>query len=304
MLSNYKDKYLKYKNKYLKLKMLGGGKFSNALNSFIKDKKTECGVLNYMFNKPSNNFKIEDHKNEMETILSMIDELYVRMPLGVEIPFLKWIGKYLENPEIIDYLKAPKFCSLEELMTFKNPERECSNVEGVYGGCGSPHFNAGNNDIDESQKDKWITIIDIITEKFKNESSPKYLDLVLGATRRYEPAFDNKDSFTLNINPTNIEFDEYDSFIAKLKELPKMKNEILKFKGSFPLTHNYPKSLEILNKLIKIHHNGIIVRITNRMCGTCHRSLYYLVKNYIFYEVAPEQGLGVQDTPEIRKCFK
>lgn len=45
----------------------------------------------------------------------------------------------------------------------------------------------------------------------------------------------------------------------------------------------------------------------NKMCGTCHRSLYYLVKNAsknFTYEVSPEQTTNTSDTDDIKKCFK
>lgn len=72
----------------------------------------------------------------------------------------------------------------------------------------------------------------------------------------------------------------------------------------FPLncTGNSKKILDSLAYMN--NNNNIKPRITNRMCGTCHRSLYYLVQCGIEYFVNPEQGLGNQDNFAIKKCFK
>jgi hypothetical protein len=186
-----------------------------------------------------------------------------------------------------------------------NPQGNCTNFTRVSGSCDFPNFKGNNSDISESQKTKWINIIDTITKKFEKESEPKYLDLVLGATTSFKASFNDLDnSFILNICPIVCKDFKYDIFIEMLNALPKIKGQMLKLDDYFPLSHNFPNSKLILDKLIHLHNNGVIVRITNRMCGTCHRSLYYLVRHGIEYIVEPEQGLGVQDTEEIKRCFK
>jgi len=199
-------------------------------------------------------------------------------------------------------------------MTLPDYNTTCKNVTKVSGSCGDPSFEHGNKEISDIQRREFDNIIDIITTKFQNESGPKYLDLVLGATTNVDTNFNENDhSFVLNIcpiprfvkkNKTVIENLNYDTFIEKLNKLSSLKKEHLYLNGKFPLSHNFPNSKHILDRIIHLHNNGVKVRITNRMCGTCHRSLYYLVKHGIEYIVAPEQLLGVQDTEEIKKCFK
>jgi len=293
---DYRDKYLKYKEKYLELKKLqGGGKFSKELNILMKMKNIPAGPLKKIFEKQD--FEIDEHKEEMEKIKDY--EIQVKLKT---MPFINWVGENIDNEKIKNYFGAPKNCSLEELMTIDIPQINCKNLTRVTGSCGSPSFLESNNDINESQKNEWINIINIITEKFKNEIEPKYLDLIIGATS-ISSDFDTKNSFTLIISPIP-RFDDYATFIPKLNELSIIKNQILTFNGYFPLSHNFPNGLNILNRLIQLNKSGINVRVINRMCGSCHRSLYYLVKNGIEYTVNPEQGVGVQDTEEIKRCFK
>jgi hypothetical protein len=183
----------------------------------------------------------------------------------------------------------------------------CYNRDKVIGSCAAPHFTETNYEINDTSASEWILVLDKIKEKFDElPDTPKYLDLIIGATTASYSAFDDeKNSFQLCINEF-IGYDKFDDFYKKLSELKNIKDRILKWNKFFPLSHNFPKSLEILNKIIKIHQSGIIVRITNKMCSDCQRSFYYLVKHGIEYIVYPEMNDGQLDgmDQEMRKCFK
>jgi hypothetical protein len=82
-------------------------------------------------------------------------------------------------------------------------------------------------------------------------------------------------------------------------------SDIYHVKVGFPLNTDGTNKL-VLDKILEITKVSKI-HLYNQMCGTCHRSLYYLVQNAtenFTYTVNPEQGLGPQDTEDIKRCFK
>ena len=217
-----------------------------------------------------------------------------------KLKYLKYKEKYLQlKKQLGGENPLPTFCKEDKLMESIN-ETSCVNASFVTGSCGDPAFysSKGTADITLELKDQYIKIFNLIKEK----KNIKYLDIILGALTNEKSSFNNLDeSLQLCITPID-RFDSYEDLMRKLNENIEKKYT---FNSIFPLNfHQTPNALEVLDLLIKINTEGIKVRITNRMCGTCHRSLYYLVKNKIDYQVDPEQGLGPLDTDEIQQCFK
>jgi hypothetical protein len=215
-----------------------------------------------------------------------------------KLKYLKYKQKYLQLKKQLG--GNPHFCQPDELMA-STDEKTCINSTFVTGSCGYPAFYSkeGIRDITSEQKEEYIKIFNLINER----KEIKYLDIILGAITKPVSSFDSlEQSLQLCITPTPI-FDNYEELINKLNE---NKQKLYTFNSTFPLNfHMTPNAVEVLDLLLKINKEGKQVRITNKMCGSCHRALYYLVKNQIEYKVNPEQGLNfVLDTEEIQKCFK
>lgn len=204
--------------------------------------------------------------------------------------------------------RKKRACSIEELMTLMNPEETClqKNLSKVKGSCSEPSFFYKQNDFSDDTKRKYIALFDAIEAKLLVESNPKYFDLVLGSTTKNNSDFrDLENSYTLAITP--IEGFKYsiDDILSIITSTDSLKNKVHALKDSFPLHYNKrPNNKAILDRVIEMYQKGIKVRITNRVCGSCFPSFYYLVKNGIEYLVSPEQGLHKDNTAEIRECFK
>ena len=212
--------------------------------------------------------------------------------------YLKYKNKYLKLKNQLG--GAPHFCQPEELMSNPNYEVKCVNVTCVNGSCGHPSFRDGLADLSDEVRDQNIRIFNLILEK----NDIRYLDIILGATTNVRSDFDDLgNSLQLCISPID-NFDNFETLQNKIKTTADFKGQLFTFKSEFPLNHITPNCKAVLDLLLQINAS-IKVRITNRMCGTCHRSLYFLVKHGIEYKVNPEQGLNpVLDTPEIINCFK
>ena len=225
--------------------------------------------------------------------------------------YLKYKIKYnaLRNTLVKQVGGEQKMCKIDELMSNPNYIDECKNNNVVTGSCGDPAFKSNAlTSITDTQRDEYIHIFDGIIHKnsISDElNNIQYLDIILGATTNKVSDFKKEDTtLKLFISP-NDTFS--DSFIICKNILDNpLRNQTLYFNSFFPLNHISPNNLLVLNKILEINNKyNIKVRITNRMCGTCHRSLYYLVKNGIDYKVNPEQDLDKKDDTEpIRYCFK
>ena len=188
----------------------------------------------------------------------------------------------------------PHICTINELMSQPDYETNCTNITMVTGSCAYPSFRYGVGDITVVQKDQYVNIFTLIRQK-----DIEYLDIIIGATNNLSSDFKDLDkSLQLLIDPSATNYNDYDKIIEDITDNKRK----LFFKSDFPL--NYTLNSKIVLDLLIDINKTIKVRITNRMCGTCHRSLYYLVNNDIEYIVNPEQGLAKEDTPEIRTCFK
>jgi hypothetical protein len=314
---DYNSKYLKYKLKYLNLKkLLGGGKLTNLIKGIVqmfkKPGSIPINILQQLFEKDSEELKT--NFNDYQELLAEItsDNNFKRKKitlktLGMETTFEKYLedinieGKI--SDEILDFFKIKKIriCSVEELMTLENVVEDCKNLTAVTGSCGDPSFLKTNTDISEEYKDKWIELLTSIESKL-NEL--KYIDFVIGATERnYSDFKSEKNNLTLCISPIATN-EKFDVVITEIKSTDSLLDKNYRIYFLFPLSHNFPNSKIVLDKILDLNKK-VRIRITNRMCGSCFRSLYYLVKNGIEYSVSPEQGLDDNtDTPAIRRCFK
>ncbi len=211
--------------------------------------------------------------------------------------YLKYKEKYLNLKKMIGG-NPPHCCEPEELMTNLNYETECTNVISVVGSCGEPSFGFGLTF--ELSEEHFLKLKNIFKFCSENEQITN-IHIILGATENLKSDFNdnqNEKSIYLFFDPVNP---NYIDTIENLSKYPSIK--LFKFNLSFPLNHLEEKSKQILELIIEINKNKPIY-ITNRMCGTCHRSLYYLVNNGIKYIVNPEQNLSDElDTDEVRNCF-
>lgn len=220
---------------------------------------------------------------------------------------IMYYRKYLKYKEkIMQSGGNPVNCTPEELMDKDDYGTFCKNVTKVVGSCAEPSFKYGlTHKIDDKNATYIMKILNIIVQKNKEaESKLTYLDIILGAWTEYSSDFkQNDNSIQIFLDPYYTgRYDEPEIGLKKLSEGTLINKQYL-FQLPFPLNYKDVNSKKILDALIDINNNQMKVRITNRMCGTCHRSLYYLVKKGIQYIANPEQGLGAQDTTEMRKCF-
>jgi hypothetical protein len=214
--------------------------------------------------------------------------------------YLKYKIKYLNLKE---QLGGAKYCTIKELMDLPDYDTECKNLTHVNGSCGEPSFKHGlSAKISDDVKDSYLKLIEII----KNHSNkPINVIFIIGALTKFnQNLFPSKNSLIICITPTET----FGSFIDINNELEKeedLNNKVKFINSYFPLNHIDTNSKLILDKLIELDEITPI-GIVNKMCGTCHRSFYYLLKNKenIKYEVNPEQGLNpVMDTQDIKQCF-
>ena len=307
---DYKNKYLKYKSKYLALKIqVGSGKYDWQMNSLKSSGSKPFMVVNFM---KVSDFNIDDYKSILDGHKEQIKTKNVSLRNYTEINFINYLKQNFDpnipnQLKVLQYFDVPivKKCSIEELMTLNESHEVCTNFTLVKGSCGEPAFKDTNVDISDYQKTEWLELLNLIKSKMDSSTSPKYLDLVIGATSTlYSDFTDLSNAFRLAITPLPT-FNDFEIVKSLISSKADLKNTITTFCMDFPLSHNFPKSKEVLDKILEIHQSGIKVRITNRMCGSCFRSMYYLVQNDVEYKVDPEQGLdAIMDTDEIRKCFK
>lgn len=209
-------------------------------------------------------------------------------------------------------------CTIEEVMSKPNEELEnCRqvNVMDVNGSCLHPSFLETNQyDITDEIKTQWLNVLGVIENKIADVAGKKIIFVIGGtATKNDNTKPENAGTLILYINPCNIvgvkpmelysydDYKNYDEVIVKLRE-GSLANKVLFWRTQFPLSYNKPNSLQVIEKIRSVLYNKI--KIINRMCGTCQRSFYFLVKNArATYIVDPEQGLYWPDSENIQKCF-
>jgi hypothetical protein len=307
----YKNKYLKYKQKYLGLKNnLIGGNWDklNKLDVLIFfNKRTE---YSYQF-IGSSSFKtickrLEINITDLITDLKKTDQplpefvTKFRTLISNNVPYSVAINNFISSDESSDVAELFKIiiegisrkCEVTDFMVTLNKDdiQKCSNKELVKGSCGEPAF-FDNIESKENDNDTILLSYFKIIHKYIKERNKSNLIIVLGADKYSEITETTTNSVILYITPNP----------KWIKEL--VLSDKIYLNAFFPLAINTPTIKNILEEIINI--NKICkVKIINKMCGTCFRSLYYLVRNKIDYEVNPDQGFTSADTAAIRSCFK
>lgn len=188
----------------------------------------------------------------------------------------------------------PSNCRIDQMMVNQDYER-CQNTSSVNGSCGDPSFRESNIDINETTKNNLMNIFGGIIKYIEKD-----IFIILGS---HTPDLNFGDGIYLYFNKITG-YENADSVIKKILSKIGFNEKKVSFyiNEYFPLSHNFENSREVLDLILSINEIKNIT-IVNKMCGTCHRSLYHLVKNGCKYIVDPEQGLGIQDTLAIRSCF-
>ena len=321
---DYQKKYLKYKEKYLNLKkQVGAGteldkiKNSKYIEVWVKAAidaldstrpSSSIQILNVQMKRIydsdmllkelkvlNNEEKIELKENKnlkalYNFIAKAIDKNVIDESTKKDLATgLLELVQLVDNYGII--IKKP--CTVEEYMTLDNPEQICNNPTLVNGSCGDPAF---FNNIHTINKDneKIVEFLDLIKI---NNTDKNRVNITLGS-RNIRPSSE--------IHITFNEFasgEEIDKYIKELKEEKISKTYHLS--ATFPLNTDGSNKL-VLDKVLEMTRDFEIF-LSNKMCGSCFRSLYYLVQNAnenFTYSVNPEQGLAPADTPDIQKCFR
>ena len=319
---NYYEKYLKYKQKYNNLKkQYGSGrelqKIKSPLFKACADKifgsyKMEINKFNYMtlignfkmLEKIFNNAELEKELNELshEELVELqkneeidkIERTYRK--IGEETIFeLPIINSALKKLVGIEKIVAKKKCSENEFMTLDDPELICNNKTLVIGSCGYPAFFPNIHAINLNN-DKIVEFLDLL---MKTNTTEKKVNIILGSRNISE-----KKDICVTFDEDAQKGKNIDLFIKELKcGVLKTNYHLL---SKFPLNTDGSNKL-VLDKILEMTEK-FDVEITNKMCGTCHRSLYYLVQkgnDNFTYSVDPEQKINPDlDTEDILKCFK
>jgi hypothetical protein len=318
---DYKLKYLKYKNKYLHLKnQIGQGRQIDNIktNSMIKtlltnllrvstDKYSVRAVPGITVNikKLYNDDLLLDEINKLETkdvinrnednfkILTQIFDNLFSLNYNVDSLDLG-PGMKLLLEELGVYIK--KSCTVREFMTRDEPNLTCNNPTLVQGSCSEPPFFSELNNI-SPDNDKIIELLELVETKLEVGKS---LGIVVGADKSGE--FTGEGDLTLFFSPIATS-ESIDSIIEQMRSSPfKSKYQIHAY---FP-TNQMDDNKRVLDLILRLT-DKFNIKFLNKMCGSCFRSMWYLVNNStrnFTYEVNPKQGLGNADSADIRRCFK
>ncbi len=299
-------------NKYItNLKLLewhittGKSSIQNTLISFLVDPSVnleKCSELYAPHLKELVNKKIIFDRAEASYSFIFNQDFITNIYGNIQIPqsFFDFFG----------FIKQ-KDCTIQELMTLEGEHalKICTpkSISQVSGSCSKPGFFHKSSDMTLEEKTKFLELLKKIELKLSDEEKPRYFDIILGATTSLGTSFSNENNaYSLNINPFPTQsYYTLDDLLTELDTYTSLKNKNHILKIYFPLFYsNRPNNKEILDKLLEMRGKGITLRITNKMCGSCHPSLYYLVKHGAEYIVDPEQKLSEDNTPNIRRCFK
>ena len=317
---DYQKKYLKYKNKYLELKrQLGSGPQLDKISSDKQigqmldtlstraDMKAVDAMIRQIINKKYSDELLIDELNQIDSIdVTSLEPTNNLVKIYKIFERANDLQYQFENaqPGMIKLAKkigsnyiAKKSCSVDEFMTEDGVEKMCNNPTLIKGSCSHPSFMSQLYNVN-SNNDQIIELLNLIESKLPKGQT---IAIVVGA--HPEEIRDVRDG---NIK---LFFDSVDSFtpietiIEKIKSNPL--DNIYLIKSYFP-TNITGSNIDVLNKILELTKEYKI-NFVNKMCGTCFRSMYYLVQKAtqnFNYEVSPKQGLNSNDTEEIKTCFK
>ena len=328
--SDFRAKYLKYKNKYLSLKKIKGGasewdKLSSSIAGFsgkmiFVQHAAYIGYNDHVkFIMPAHlNTLIKKFKIDIDKLLTELEEdpipesaqmlqkkIFSNMPKDININ--EQIDKIPDEhiKKIFQILIEKKTnCTVEQYMNLPSDEVFlCQNRQLVKGSCSEPGFFEKL----EAKPGKYKSLNDLFSLVKDKMEYKDQLTIILGASK-YPDEFNIKgDSRTLVLYITasivHKSFITLDEAIKKLSE-PEPIN-VLMISTEFPLEKPDNEILLIIKTLDEIKKSGKNVKIINKICGSCFRTFYHLVKKVgIDYEVSPYQGLDSADTPAIQNCFR
>lgn len=196
-------------------------------------------------------------------------------------------------------IKIKKHCTINEMMTLQEDINNIcypEDLNKVKGSCGHPSF-IEEQKIENNNNDKIIELFDYIIRLLPENST---IGICVGAVEK--PIID-KNNINLNFN-FNADYTNIETILDNIKTNNKLETNYY-IKNYFP-TNQFGSNIKVLDKLLELT-NKFKIYFTNKMCGSCFRSFWYLTKNAkqnFEYNVDPEQKLGNSDTPEIRSCFK
>lgn len=215
---------------------------------------------------------------------------------GIDLSFLR-IPKVHQKLISKLSIRVKRSCTVEEFMTQSREfiDDTCNNFDLVKGSCAEPHFLASIG----TQINNADIIITFLTLMESIYNSKTHLNIILGS--HDAPYNGSSSSICLYFN--NIEgYTPINKYIDEMRA--GITRNTYMIKTFFPL-EAIGEDKRVLDKVLELNSHYIIT-IYNRMCGSCFRSLHYLINNprgSMMYIVNPEQGLNTNDTPEIIKCF-
>ena len=311
----YKNKYIKYKKKYLELKKQFGGstEFDNFKNNprykniLLQLNRTSIPKVVIIPQIRSIFSSINDDKLLSELNSISLTEYIEHTKTNDNIYLIYKIFNRIKltydeasdiNPAFMKLLNKlgiiQKSCTVDEFMTIDNPDKICNNPTLVRGSCSVPSF-FNELDNENSNNDKIIELLNLIESKLPSGST---ISIIVGATTESHS------------KPSNIKLYFGDGGFNINEVLSEIRTKTLQ--NQYEIKNYFPTNIKgtnknVLDKIIQLT-DQYKIEFINKMCGSCFRSMYYLVKNTtknFEYEVSPEQGLSsIADTSEIRRCFK
>ncbi|AYV82718.1 MAG: hypothetical protein Hyperionvirus2_86 [Hyperionvirus sp.] len=325
---SFYGKYQKYKQKYLKAKsnQIGGNNFSilvRYIDAYYGSNRTplpsNIEMLARILGDINKRGELDLDNPEQVNVLKGLGERLTDGPVGLSNHFKSKVlegnkdqnqkydgGKILAAmfPEGEAKPIFTKRCSVEELMNLTHTELEkiCVNHTDVFGSCGWPSYmeSIKEGDISEGTKNSLIGLFTAVKNKLAAvKIKPEKMILDIGAW--HESAFGG-DNLNLRFMPDMAGSKPIEAVIEEINKADNL-NQTYDIKIHFPLDNTKSREGEVIN-FIRDMMKEIRVFIINRICGTCFRSFYYLVKHGAEYKMGAAQGRSPVDTDEILSCFK
>ena len=329
----YYDKYLKYRKKYLDAKNVqkGGDNFKLKIAEMSKSDFARITPTN--INALAQNFKyvLNDLNNRGEIDLNNPEHVKIMEDLGYKLAnlkedlkndFLRIISTIPMNPKtgidgdaLIRALeqyeppsKPKRACTVDEFMGLSHTEVEekCENLTKVAGSCGFPSFmfSIKEADIGPGERDLLLQLFRVISDKIKkSDVKPSKILIDVGVTSEPNPGIGNR--YLVLRFSMQRGYEDIEVVINKILKSSDLEGKTFLVKNFFPLDHtklNKGIVIEYIKNMMK--DVPIPIRIHNKLCGTCFRSFYYLVKHGAEYKMDAAQGrLLPMDREEILNCF-
>lgn len=330
--TDYRGKYLKYKAKYLRLKSVRGGGTESQVIKLMGTKLRKAtpqdltpytathlsalvSLLSSLERTKTLNLADPDVRRELQDVGRIIGSMDYDRSLSQM--FRENVQRLPQGDALVELLLGSsasipmKECSVEELMTRADIVTTCKNLTKVFGSCSEPAFvDTIGKDLSDQVAQGLRTLFSTIVERLdqldkddKNkERRPTTLILDVGAHN--ESASKVPDSLILRF-VTLPRAPLLETVVPQIAKEENLNNKVYTIQEHFPLDHNGTNTARVMDYIKDTVMPKIKIRIENKICGTCFRSFYYLVKHGAEYIVNPAQGAKPpMDTDEILRCFK